>query len=41
MRAATLLVEIFRLHQRTKNPLKYARTNSNYGNLVAIPTSGT
>ena len=41
MRAATLLGEILRPHQQTKNPLKYAHTDSNYGHLVAIPTSET
>ena len=35
-RAATLLVEIVRLHQCTKNPLKFFHTNSKYGNLVEI-----
>ena len=41
MRAATLLGDIFRLHQRTKNSLKYVHTYSKYGNLVAIPASDT
>ena len=41
MRSATLLGEIFHLHQRTKNPLKYVHTNSKYGHLVAIPDSDT
>ena len=39
MRAATLLGEIVRLHQRTINPLKYVYENSNYGHLVAILAS--
>ena len=39
MRASTLLGEIVRLHQRTKDPLKYVHTNSEYGNLVSIPAS--
>ena len=39
MRAATLLGEIFRLHQRTKNPPNYFHTNSKYENIVEIPTS--
>ena len=34
MRAATLLGDIFRLHQRTKNQLKYVHTNSKYHHLV-------
>ena len=41
MRVATLLVDIFRLRQRTKNPLKYVHTKLKYGNLVAISDSGT
>ena len=41
MRAAALLGEIFHLHQRTKNPLKYVHKNSRYGNLVVIPDSDT
>ena len=41
MRAATLLGEIVRLHQQTKNPLKYVHTNSKYEHLVAIPASKT
>ena len=41
MRAAILMGEIFRLHQRTKNPLKYVHTNSNYGHLVSMPDSDT
>ena len=41
MMTATLLGEIFRLHQHTKNPLKYAHKNSKYGHLVAIPASDT
>ena len=39
MRAYTLLGEIIRLHQSTKNPLKYVHKNSKYGNLVAITDS--
>ena len=41
MRAATLLGEVDRLNQCTKNPLKYVHKNSKYGHLVAIPYSGT
>ena len=41
MRAATLLGEIVRLHQRTKNPLKYVHKNSKCGHLVEIPSSDT
>ena len=41
MRAATFGGEIFRLHQRTKNPLKYVQTNSKYGRLDAISASDT
>ena len=41
MRAANILGEIFRLHQRTKNLLKYVHTNSNYGHPVVIPASET
>ena len=41
MRAATVLGDIFGLHQRTKTPLKYFQTKSKYGNLVEIPASGT
>ena len=41
MRAATLLGEIVRLHQHTKDPLKYVHKNSKYGNLFAIPASYT
>ena len=41
MRAAALLGDIVRLHQRTKNPLKYVHTNSKYGNLVAVPDCDT
>ena len=41
MRVATILGEIVRLHQRTKNMLKYVHTNSKYGHLVAIPDSCT
>ena len=36
MRVATLLGGIFRLHQCTKNPLKYVHINLKYENLVAI-----
>ena len=41
MRAANILGEIVRLHQHTKNPLKYVDTNSKYGHIVAIPASDT
>ena len=41
MRAATLLGEIVRLHQRTKNLLNYFHTDSKYVHLVAIPDPGT
>ena len=41
MRAATLLGKILRLHQHTKNWLKYAHKNSNYRHLVAITASIT
>ena len=41
MRAATILGDIVRLRQRTKNLMKYVHTNSNYGHIVAIPASGT
>ena len=34
MRAATLLVDIVRLRQCTKNTLKYVHTKSKYGHLV-------
>ena len=37
MRAFTILGEIVRLHQQTKNPLKYVHTNLKHGNIVAIP----
>ena len=37
MRAATLLGEIIRLHQHTKNPLKYVHINSKCGHIVEIP----
>ena len=39
MRVSTLLGEIFHLHQRTKNTLKYVHTNSNYWHLVTISSS--
>ena len=39
MSAATLLGKIVRLHQHTKNPLKYVHTNSNYGHIFVIKTS--
>ena len=39
MRAATILGDIFCLHQHTKNMLKYVHTNSKYGHLIAIPAS--
>ena len=41
MRAATILGDIFRLHQFNKNPLKYVHTNSKYKNIFAIPDSST
>ena len=41
MRAETLLGEIFRPHQRTKNLPKYSHTNSKYGHLVAVLASDT
>ena len=41
MRAATLLREIIRLHQRNKNLLKYVHTNSKHGYLVSIKASYT
>ena len=41
IRAATLLGDIVRLRQCTKNLLKYVHINSNYGHLVAIPASDT
>ena len=41
MRAATLLGEIVRLRQCTKNPLRYVHTNSNYGHIVAMPDYDT
>ena len=41
MRAATLLVDIFRLHQHTKNSLKYVHTNSKYGHLSALQAYDT
>ena len=40
MRAA-ILGEIFHLRQGTKIPLKYFNTNSNYGDLFAVPASDT
>ena len=41
MRAATLLGDIFRLHQCAKNPQKYVHTKSNYGHLVVMIDSDT
>ena len=41
MRAATLLGDIFHLHQRTKKLLNYVHTNSKYGHFIAIPASET
>ena len=38
---ATLLGGIFRLHQHTKNLLKYVHKNSNYGHLVTMPSYDT
>ena len=37
--AATILVDIVRLHKCTKTPPKYVHTNSEYGHLVSIPAS--
>ena len=41
MRATTLLGDIVRLYQRSKNPLNYVHTNSKYGHIFAIPASDT
>ena len=41
MSAATILGDIFHIHQCNKNPLKYVHTNSKYGHLFAIPASDT
>ena len=41
IRAATLLGEIFRLHQCNKNLMGCVHTKSNYGRIVAIPSSET
>ena len=41
MSSSTLLENIFHLHQRTKNLLKYVHTNPKYGHLVTIPYSDT
>ena len=41
MVSATLLGDIFRLRQCTKNMLKYIHKNSRYGYLVTIPASDT
>ena len=40
-RATTILGDIVCLHQCTKNTLNYVHTNSNYGHIVAIPSSDT
>ena len=39
--ADTILEDIVRLNQRTKNPLKYVHTNSKYGHIFSIPASDT
>ena len=36
MMSATLLEDILRIHQLTKNPLNYVHTNSKYGCIVVI-----
>ena len=36
MMSATLLEDIVRIHQLTKNPLNYVHTNSKYGCIVVI-----
>ena len=41
IRSTTLLGEIFHLHQRTKNTLKYVHKNLKNINLVAITYSDT
>ena len=41
MRAATILGDIFHLHQHTKNLLKDVHTNSKYGHIFSIPASDT
>ena len=41
IREATLLGDIFRLHQLTNNPLKYVNKNSKYGHIVVISDSDT
>ena len=41
MSAATILGEIVRLNQHTKNTLNYVYTNLKYGHLVAVPASET
>ena len=41
MRADTILGDIVRRYQCTKNPLKYAKTNSRYGHFIGIPDSDT
>ena len=41
MRAANILGDIVRLHQCTKNILKYVHTNSKYGHIVAMSASDT
>ena len=41
MRAVTFLGDIFCLHERTNNPLKYVHTSSKYGNIVTITASDT
>ena len=35
------MLEIVRLRQRTKSPLKYVHTSSKYGHIFAIPASDT
>ena len=41
VRAVTIWGEIVRLHQRTKNKLKYVHTNLKYGNLFSITSYAT
>ena len=41
MMSATLLEDIVRIHQLTKNPLNYVHTNSKYGYIVVILDSDT
>ena len=39
MRASTILGDILRPHQCTKNPLNYVNTKSKYGHFVTMPVS--